>query len=123
MNCNYNCEEGLYERLRARLTKEFGIASSTMELVDAIFPVIRDIIEERKRQRELGFRVADKHSNGYNDWVAYITAYAGRAANCVRNDEGRDFRENMVKVAALAMAAIEAYDHKWFDGKIERGTR
>ncbi|MAT51427.1 MAG: hypothetical protein CMK32_09625 [Porticoccaceae bacterium] len=58
-----------------------------------------------------------------NDWVAYITAYAGRAAEKVYRNQreselnGKDscdkkrFRENMVKVAALALAAIEAHEN------------
>lgn len=51
-------------------------------------------------------------SNTRNDWVAYIAAYSGRAAQKVdRNERERcDFRENMMKVAALAVAAIEAHD-------------
>lgn len=39
-----------------------------------------------------------------NDWIAYITKHAGKAAG------GNDFRAQMVKVAALAVAAIEAHD-------------
>lgn len=51
-------------------------------------------------------------TNSQNDWVAYISSYAGRASQKVaRNErEGQTFRENMVKVGALAIAAIEAHD-------------
>ena len=51
-----------------------------------------------------------------NDWVAYITTYAGRATNAMRNlKDSCEFRPNIIKVAALAVAAlavaaIEAYD-------------
>lgn len=49
-----------------------------------------------------------------NDWVAFVSTYAGRASTAFRNKhEGQDFRENMVKVAALAVAAIEAHDKGW----------
>lgn len=52
--------------------------------------------------------------NTQNDWVAYITAYAGRAAeNVARNYGEKGFRRNMIKVAALAVAAISAYDKGW----------
>jgi len=77
--------------------------------------VIDDIVEERGRQTALahggdteGF---DKH-NSKNDWVAYVSAYTGRAAaKCARNErEGQEFRANMVKAAALCVAAIEAHD-------------
>lgn len=72
--------------------------------------VVTAISEERSKQREK-FTEFDK-TNTQNDWVSYITAYAGRAAQKVaRNErEGQTFRENMVKVAALAQAAIEAHD-------------
>ena len=80
--------------------------------------VIDDVLQERQRQEKLahgGNTAAFDQTNQYNDWVAYITAYAGRAAGgCARNErEDCDFRENMVKVAALAVAAIEAYDSGW----------
>lgn len=71
---------------------------------------VTNIAEERTRQKVM-FTEFDK-TNTKNDWVAYISAYAGRAAAKVaRNEkEGQTFRENMVKVAALAQAAIEAHD-------------
>lgn len=69
-----------------------------------------NIQDERTRQKTQ-FSEFDK-TNSQNDWVAYIAAYSGRASQKVaRNErEGQTFRENMVKVAALAQAAIEAYD-------------
>lgn len=74
-----------------------------------VVPVV-DIQQERERQKKM-FTEFDK-TNTQNDWVSYITAYAGRAAQKVRRNEveGQSFRENMVKVAALAQAAIDAYD-------------
>ena len=77
--------------------------------------VIDDIIEERSRQISLSHdgdtNKFDK-GNSRNDWIAYLNAYSGRAAQKVfRNEsEGQDFRTNMVKVAALCVAAIEAHD-------------
>lgn len=80
--------------------------------------VFKDIQQERDRQ------IAKAHggdTNAFdqnltrNDWVALITAYTGRASDKVfRNKhQGEEFRENMVKVAALATAAIEAHDKGW----------
>ena len=71
--------------------------------------------EERQRQVGLahgGSTEEFDRGNSRNDWVSYIVAYAGRAAGKVARNErqGEDFRENMVKVGALAVAAIEAYD-------------
>lgn len=74
--------------------------------------IVNDVLAERNRQRELaGIEDLDKR-NTKNDWVGYITAYSGRAADkVIRNQkEGQDFRTNMVKVAALALAAIDAHD-------------
>ena len=77
--------------------------------------VLNDIAGERKRQIELAYggdtEVFDR-SNARNDWIAYITAYLGRAtANCQRNErEDQDFRANLLKAAALCVAAIEAHD-------------
>ena len=70
-----------------------------------------DILNERQVQVEKGMNDFDK-SNTKNDWVAYIVAYAGRAANKVlRNErENQTFRDNMVKTGALALAAIESFD-------------
>ena len=77
---------------------------------------VEAIMEERGRQRSLkigGDTDEFDKSNTQSDWVAYICAYAGRASGKVRRNEreGQKFRDNMVKVAALALAAIEAYDN------------
>lgn len=77
--------------------------------------VLNDIQDERDRQTKLahgGDTEKFDMGNTQNDWVAYIAAYSGRASQKVgRNTrEGQTFRENMVKVAALAIAAIEAHD-------------
>lgn len=74
-----------------------------------------DVIAERAKQRVLahgGDTDAFDKSNSRNDWVAYVNAYTGRAAEKVyRNErECQTFRENMVKAAALCLAAIEAHD-------------
>jgi hypothetical protein len=73
------------------------------------------ICDERLRQIGLahgGNTEEFDKGNSQNDWVAYVVAYAGRAAQKVaRNEkEGQEFRANMVKVGALALAAIEAHD-------------
>ncbi len=42
------------------------------------------------------------------DWVKFIGEYAGGTGRAL----GRDFRERMVKAAALAVAAVEAHDRR-----------
>lgn len=71
---------------------------------------VQDVLDERAAQ-EARFDNFDK-TNTQNDWVAYIASYSGRAsAKVIRNQtEGQTFRANMVKTAALALAAVEAHD-------------
>jgi hypothetical protein len=79
---------------------------------DDVFDGVR---KERDRQIDLahgGDTEQFDKNNSANDWIAYINAYTGRAARKVyRNDrEGQQFRENMIKAAALCIAAVEAHD-------------
>jgi len=76
------------------------------------------ILVERKRQGTLaigGDTDAFDRTNTQNDWVAYIVAYAGRAAQKVKRNEreNQSFRDNIIKVAALCQAALEAHDKGW----------
>ena len=80
--------------------------------MDAVLDSIRS---ERCRQVQLahgGDTDTFDRSNSRNDWIAYVNAYIGRAADkCFRNQkEDQCFRTNMVKAAALCVAAIEAHD-------------
>lgn len=75
-------------------------------------------MEERSRQIDLAHGGdTDKfdQENSKNDWVSYICAYVGRAAGKCDINGDKDFRSYMIKVAALAIAAIEAYDSGWLD--------
>ncbi len=81
-----------------------------MEMMTDI--IIREIQVELERQIACahdGNTHQFNRNNSMNDWVAFISAYAGRAADrCDRNDrEGHSFEENMIKVAALAIKAVE----------------
>lgn len=83
--------------------------------MSAMSVALNDIMHERERQTSLahgGDTEAFDKSNSRNDWIAYVNAYIGRAADKVfRNErENQAFRENMVKAAALCVAAIEATD-------------
>lgn len=87
--------------------------------------LLDEIVEERLRQIQLehgGDTDKFDQTNSMNDWVSYIVAYAGRAsAKVFRNqiedglsnrkrDDSTRFRDNMVKVASLALAALESYE-------------
>ncbi len=75
--------------------------------------IIELIKAERIRQVEIahsGDTNAFDKTNTKNDWIAYVNAYIGRAADkCFRNErENQDYKENMIKAAALIVAALEA---------------
>ena len=89
-----------------------------MDALDRMNDIVKEIVAERldQKQRVIGRTTRDEldNTNSQNDWVSYIVAYAGRASSGVLRNarEGWNFRSNMVKVAALALAAIEAHDIK-----------
>ena len=69
--------------------------------------ILRQIEKERQYQTgRWGTSIDNGHS--VNDWVAFIAGYAGRASDIHSTPEQQ--REFMVKVATLAVAAIEAFD-------------
>jgi hypothetical protein len=68
--------------------------------------VLEDIDKERQYQ-EIKWGVEFDNKNTANDWSAYISRYNGNASFAVSPTE---WRKQMIKVAALAVAAVEAYD-------------
>ncbi len=67
--------------------------------------IFEEILWERKRQDEQWGGARNDEKNSRNDWVSYIVYQLGKSTY-----GGEKFREAMVKVAALALAAIESYD-------------
>jgi hypothetical protein len=80
--------------------------------------VLDDIAEERHLQIAFAF-AGDTNkfdmTNSRNDWIAYAIAYLGRASQKVFRNERElcDYRGNMVKAAAIIVAALEAHDQGW----------
>tara|TARA_R110002094_G_scaffold214058_2_gene184537 strand:- start:617 stop:883 length:267 start_codon:yes stop_codon:yes gene_type:complete len=71
--------------------------------------ILEEIRTERKRQHKLwGDRFDDENTS--NDWLAYITMYGSEGAGVTDSGRPKDFRDAMMKVATLAVAAIEAID-------------
>src|SRR5574341_470053 len=66
---------------------------------------IFDQIEDERDYQDAQWGTEFDDRNTANDWVTYITQYASRAG--VMNVTPDDFEQAMVKVAALAVAAIE----------------
>jgi len=84
--------------------------------------ILKAFENERHRQDVLAFAGSTPDFDATctpNDWVGFITAYAGRAVDRMPRNirEGATFRENMIKVGALALAAIEAHDNALAEGR------
>lgn len=69
--------------------------------------IVKNILDERDYQDRKwgGERYDDKHNE--HDWSAYIVEHLGKAIT-----NPHTFRTQMVKVAALAVAAIEWVDRR-----------
>jgi hypothetical protein len=69
---------------------------------------------EDKLDGESGWSYEFDDQNTPNDWAAYINIYLGRAVQTSNAQSPAtsvaEFRANMLKVATLAVAAVEAVD-------------
>lgn len=72
--------------------------------------IYEEVSEERMKQRTRGGGFDE--SNSKNDWITFICRYASGSGDRLWNRRDLEFREAMIKVAALAFAAIEAYDNE-----------
>jgi hypothetical protein len=74
--------------------------------------IVDAILSERFRQDTLFHVQACEIDNTPNDYIAYITAYVGRAAQKVAKNQATEegFRDNLIKAAAIIVAAIEKED-------------
>ena len=74
--------------------------------------VLAEVEKERDRQREKWGDDFDD-ANTQQDWAAFIMHYtAVGITSRLGAAPGRSFREAMLKVATLAVAAIEAHDRR-----------
>lgn len=69
--------------------------------------VYEEIKAERSYQ-DSRWGTAFDDKNTANDWVAYISMYAAKASP--EKWDAAEFRKGMIKVATLAVAAIETFD-------------
>lgn len=70
-------------------------------------PIFEEVDHERERQ-ELKWGTDFDDQNTVNDWCAYFAKYAVNSAPLDKDDVYS--RRELVKLAALAVAAIEAHD-------------
>lgn len=72
--------------------------------------MIDDVLSERNRQDAKWGGIEHDITHSPNDWAAYVVRHLGRATIGAEIQDGREYRKRLVEVAALAVAAIEAYD-------------
>lgn len=73
-----------------------------------------EIKQERAKQDKIWGGSANEDSHSEESWSAILTHELGQA--CFHDDDSAKFRQQMVKVASVAVAAIEAMDRS------KRGT-
>lgn len=82
--------------------------------------ILKEICVEREYQEKRWGNIADDTKNEPNDWAAYIAHHATRWFNGGFSPYDKQtvgqFRKQMVKVATLAVAAIESLDRQTRDG-------
>ena len=78
-----------------------------LQIQDTILDaIITEIKGERARQESLWGAVFDD-KNTLDNWIAFITAYCGKAWSA---GSPKKVRYRLLQVAAIAVAACEAYD-------------
>lgn len=75
--------------------------------------VYYEVANERAAQDEKWGGPAHDDRHGTAEWVAFIARHAGLAVNDGRPESLERFRRQMIRVAALAIAAVESHDRVW----------
>ena len=78
--------------------------------------IFREIAAERQRQDDKWGGLGHDDTHTSNDWVSFLTKHMGKAITFPWDPQL--FRHQMVRVAALAVAAIEWHDRNksmWTD--------
>jgi len=73
--------------------------------------ILDEIRCEREHQDKLSYEFKDD-THSMNDWVAFVVKYLGPSLNGGKGAEDKMFRYQMIKVAAIAVAAVQAIDRK-----------
>lgn len=90
--------------------------------MEKVLQVLEEVRQEREHQDKKwgGPNHDDKHTP--YDWSAFIISYLGESVSEFVNESGRvesrlrTFRYNMIKIAALAIAAVEYVDRRLSNG-------
>jgi hypothetical protein len=103
---------GLFERQIADLTKqrdELAAALKASRYCCALHP---DVAEERKRQNNQWGGPYHDDAHDWYDWSDYIGKQLSRLIKATNKSQATERRQRFVKIAALAVAALESMDRK-----------
>jgi hypothetical protein len=101
-----------------------AIADAQDSALRATDQVLKEVRAERARQfAEWGWhrpdgwdgdKVGHAHDDGHvpGDWTRFVVRHLGRAEQAIEGDEPGRWRDQMLRVAALAVAAVESHDRK-----------
>lgn len=80
----------------------------TITAIDA-YDVCQDIMTERMRQ----FKKWGVQDHDEDRWMVILMEEVGEVARAIFDENPDNYREELVQVAAVAVAAIEAFDRKF----------
>lgn len=74
-----------------------------------VYDILENVYDERKRQHEK-WGVQDHDEDR---WIVILMEEVGEVARAIFEDDPANYREELLQVAAVAVAAIEAFDRKF----------
>lgn len=78
---------------------------------DVIYNIYESVFIERSRQyQKWGLQDHDE-----DKWMTILMEEIGEVARAILEDDPNNYREELIQVAAVAFAAIEAFDRKFKD--------
>lgn len=81
----------------------------SVEQLDPTALVLLEVAEERSRQDELW---GEQNHTSWQ-WLAILTEEVGEVAKAINENQPNDYRDELVQVAAVAVAAVESFDRKY----------
>ena len=82
------------------------------ELRETLSKLLSEVARERIVQNSMWGGAVNDYYHSRKDWCNFIEAYTKWAWMQIQMQHPNKYRERMVQVAALAVAAIESHDRK-----------
>lgn len=76
---------------------------------DYPYAILDDVLEERRRQ----FNKWGQQDHDEDRWMVILMEEVGECCKAIQEEDPANYREELVQVAAVAVAAIEAFDRKF----------